>query len=167
MVDIEQESSKATTTAATPPKQKYTVPETPKWRFVAKAKSTEGYSSCAAGQVIEGKSARELIAKYYVVPSSDSDNESIISSSKVEVGKLSTTIEEDEYIETFEGGIVVSPTSQTELDTNVDSKIWVDYHSKSTRGTQSNDSDKDQWNNDELNDADDLNIEDNPQNGDI
>jgi len=153
MVDIEQESSKATTTTATPPKQKYTVPETPKWRFVAKAKSTEGYSSCAAGQVIEGKSARELIAKYYVVPSSsDSDNESNISSSKVEVGKLAVTLEEDEYIESFEGGIVVSPTSQTELDTNVDSKIWVDYHSKSTRGTQSNHSDKDQWNHNEVND---------------
>ena len=85
MVDIEQESSKATTTTATPPTKKYTtVAETPKWRFVAKAKSTEGYSSCAAGQVIEGKSARELIAKYYVASSSDSDNESIISSSKVD-----------------------------------------------------------------------------------
>jgi len=149
MVDIEQENSKATT--ATPPKNKYIVPETPKWRFVAKAKSTEGYSSCAAGQVIEGKSARELIAQYVARPSSDSDNESIISSSKVEVGKLSVTLEEDEYTETFEGGIVVSPTSQTVLDTNVDSKVWVDYHSKSIRGTQSNDSDKDQWNHNEVN----------------
>ena len=67
MVDIQQENSKVT-----PPTKKFTtVAETPKWRFVAKAKSTEGYSSCAAGQVIEGKSAKELIAKY-VAPSSDS-----------------------------------------------------------------------------------------------
>ena len=68
MVDIiEQENSKATTTttATSQPKKKFTtVAETPKWRFVAKAKSTEGYSSCAGGQVIEGKSARELIAQY-------------------------------------------------------------------------------------------------------
>ena len=43
MVDIEQESSKATTTATPPAKKFTTVAETPKWRFVAKAKSTEGY----------------------------------------------------------------------------------------------------------------------------
>jgi len=32
----------------------------PRWRFVAKAKKTEGYSSNSAGQIIQGKSASEL-----------------------------------------------------------------------------------------------------------
>ena len=33
----------------------FTVPETPRWRFVNKAKKTEGYSSRAAGAVVEGE----------------------------------------------------------------------------------------------------------------
>ena len=36
-------------------KKQWTVKEQPKWRFVAVAKKTEGYSSTAAGSVIEGK----------------------------------------------------------------------------------------------------------------
>ena len=36
-------------------KKHWSVKETPKWRFVAKAKKTEGYSSTAAGPVIQGK----------------------------------------------------------------------------------------------------------------
>ena len=32
----------------------------PQWRFVAKAKKTEGYSSNSAGHIIQGKSASEL-----------------------------------------------------------------------------------------------------------
>ena len=35
-------------------------PETPMWRFVNKAKKREGYSSSAAGKVVEGKIARSF-----------------------------------------------------------------------------------------------------------
>lgn len=39
-------------------------PEIPRWRFVAKAKKTEGYSSHAAGTVVQGLSAEELAGRY-------------------------------------------------------------------------------------------------------
>mmetsp|Transcript_41798 Transcript_41798/g.87737 ORF Transcript_41798/g.87737 Transcript_41798/m.87737 type:complete len:676 (+) Transcript_41798:110-2137(+) len=38
--------------------------EPPRWRFVADAKKSSGYSSLAAGQYIEGKTSEELGAKY-------------------------------------------------------------------------------------------------------
>ncbi|KAL3808766.1 hypothetical protein ACHAXA_001342 [Cyclostephanos tholiformis] len=38
-------------------------PETPRWRFVNKAKKTEGYSSSAAGTYVKGISSRELVDK--------------------------------------------------------------------------------------------------------
>jgi len=38
--------------------------EPPRWRFVADAKKTSGYSTLAAGQYIAGKSSEELAAKY-------------------------------------------------------------------------------------------------------
>jgi len=34
---------------------KFKVDEMPRWRFVGKAKKTEGYTSAAAGKVIEGE----------------------------------------------------------------------------------------------------------------
>lgn len=34
---------------------KFSVPETPRWRFVSAAKKTEGYSSVSAGNVVQGK----------------------------------------------------------------------------------------------------------------
>ena len=38
--------------------------ESPRWRFVNKAKKTEGYSSAAAGTVVTGMSAQELAGKF-------------------------------------------------------------------------------------------------------
>ena len=40
-------------------------PEIPRWRFIAKAKKTEGYSSHAAGTIVQGLSAEELAGRYY------------------------------------------------------------------------------------------------------
>lgn len=40
-------------------------PEPPKWRFTNQAKKSSGYSSAAAGKVVEGKSSDELGAKYH------------------------------------------------------------------------------------------------------
>jgi len=59
--------SAATTAAASPSqhrppdKKRWSVPESPRWRFVSQAKKTEGYSSVAAGTVVEGISADELV----------------------------------------------------------------------------------------------------------
>ncbi len=39
-------------------------PEIPRWRFIAKAKKTEGYSSHAAGSIVQGLSAEELAGRY-------------------------------------------------------------------------------------------------------
>jgi hypothetical protein len=39
---------------SSPAPKKLTLPETPRWRFVNKAKKTEGYSSSAAGTVVTG-----------------------------------------------------------------------------------------------------------------
>ncbi|KAL3768626.1 hypothetical protein ACHAW5_004321 [Stephanodiscus triporus] len=44
--------------------KKLTAPETPRWRFVNKAKKTEGYSSSAAGTFVRGISGRTLVDKY-------------------------------------------------------------------------------------------------------
>jgi hypothetical protein len=49
---------------SSPLKKKYRAPSPPRWRFVKDAKSTTGYSSLAAGKVVDGKSADELGAKY-------------------------------------------------------------------------------------------------------
>lgn len=49
---------------SSPLKKKYRAPSPPRWRFVNDAKSTAGYSSLAAGKVVDGKSADELGAKY-------------------------------------------------------------------------------------------------------
>lgn len=46
------------------PKRRTSAPSPPRWRFVADAKSTRGYSSEAAGKNISGLSAEELGAKY-------------------------------------------------------------------------------------------------------
>ncbi len=35
--------------------KRFSVSETPQWRFIAKAKKAEGYSSAAAGSVVKGK----------------------------------------------------------------------------------------------------------------
>lgn len=48
-------------TPTTPNKR---APSPPRWRFVNEAKSTRGYSSEAAGKVVDGKSSDELGAKY-------------------------------------------------------------------------------------------------------
>ena len=40
-------------------------PEPPKWRFVAAAKKSSGYSSADAGKFVKGKSSDELGAKYH------------------------------------------------------------------------------------------------------
>jgi hypothetical protein len=39
---------------SSPAAKKLTLPETPRWRFVNKAKKTEGYSSSAAGAYVRG-----------------------------------------------------------------------------------------------------------------
>ena len=36
-------------------------PEIPRWRFIAKAKKTEGYSSHAAGTIVDGKAVAPII----------------------------------------------------------------------------------------------------------
>ena len=43
---------------------KYRAPSPPRWRFVKEAKKSFGYSSTAAGTVVEGKSSHELGAEY-------------------------------------------------------------------------------------------------------
>ena len=43
-----------TSSPESPTKKKLTLPETPRWRFVNKAKKTEGYSSSAAGTFVKG-----------------------------------------------------------------------------------------------------------------
>jgi len=56
----DEQASSSTTEA----KKQHKVIEVPKFRFVAIAKKSAGYSSAAAGSYIEGKSAEELAAQY-------------------------------------------------------------------------------------------------------
>ena len=51
--------------SSSPPMTMLAAPEIPRWRFVAKAKKTEGYSSHAAGTIVQGLSAEELAGRYY------------------------------------------------------------------------------------------------------
>jgi len=45
----------------------FIVSDIPSWRFLSKAKKTEGYSSMAAGVVVEGISANELVEANFTV----------------------------------------------------------------------------------------------------
>ena len=47
--------SASASASASAVKKKYSVPETPRWRFVTQAKKTEGYSSIYAGSVVKGE----------------------------------------------------------------------------------------------------------------
>ena len=51
-------------------------PEPPRWRFVAKAKKADGYSSREAGKIVQGKSSHELGAEY-VAPEITNDEETV------------------------------------------------------------------------------------------
>ena len=53
-----------------------TAPAPPRWRFVAKAKKADGYSSREAGKIVKGKSSHELGAEY-VVPEITKDEETV------------------------------------------------------------------------------------------
>ena len=50
--------------SASSKRQQHAVPEVPKFRFVAIAKKSAGYSSAAAGSYVKGKSAKELAVEY-------------------------------------------------------------------------------------------------------
>lgn len=43
---------------APPKKERWIIPETPRWRFIEVAKKSLGYSSLSAGTVVEGESRR-------------------------------------------------------------------------------------------------------------
>jgi len=47
------------------PDSKFTVPELPRWRFLSKAKKTEGYSSTAAGTIVKGEYFWSYITPLY------------------------------------------------------------------------------------------------------
>jgi len=47
-----------------PGKKRVFIAEPPRWRFVNSAKKSMGYSSFSAGTYVQGKSAKELVAKY-------------------------------------------------------------------------------------------------------
>ncbi|KAL9182252.1 hypothetical protein ACHAXT_012904 [Thalassiosira profunda] len=44
--------------------KRFSAPQAPRWRFIESAKKTQGYSSFAAGSVVKGKEASELVGKY-------------------------------------------------------------------------------------------------------
>jgi len=62
----------ATVAAATgekaerPTSPKFSVADTPRWRFINQARKSEGYSSTAAGSFVKGLSAKELVDQYKV-----------------------------------------------------------------------------------------------------
>ena len=66
--------------------------ESPRWRFVNKAKKTEGYSSAAAGTVVTGMSAQELAGKFIAPEWNESRKEAL---------HVDTGISDDE--EVYEG----------------------------------------------------------------
>lgn len=41
--------------SSSPQRKRFSVPETPRWRFITSAKKTEGYSSVSAGTIVQGK----------------------------------------------------------------------------------------------------------------
>lgn len=49
---------------APPPVEKWPAPEPPRWRFVAEARKSRGYSSQNAGKTVRGRSSAELGADY-------------------------------------------------------------------------------------------------------
>jgi hypothetical protein len=57
-------SPAAAAVPSSPPTPTKRAPSPPRWRFVNEAKSIYGYNSLSAGQVIQGKSAEDLAAKY-------------------------------------------------------------------------------------------------------
>ena len=111
MTEAEADVSKADD-AANPPAEdkltaaaadnvaKHTITEVPKFRFVAIAKKSEGYSSAAAGSYIEGKSAQELAARYEysgaVAPDIQKKKDTVV------VGKLDVAENLDEVEDQFE-----------------------------------------------------------------
>lgn len=61
---ISSSPSKASSSGTNNTPSKWQVGETPKWRFVNKAKSTEGYTTLSAGKIVKGKSSQELVGFY-------------------------------------------------------------------------------------------------------
>mmetsp|Transcript_9893 Transcript_9893/g.22227 ORF Transcript_9893/g.22227 Transcript_9893/m.22227 type:complete len:494 (-) Transcript_9893:304-1785(-) len=80
-------------------KKKFVVSEMPRWRFINKAKKTEGYSTEAAGEVVEGLTAEELAAGYNE-PQWTLDRR--LKRRMTLIGKLATE-QSNEVEETFEG----------------------------------------------------------------
>eukprot|EP00581_Thalassiosira_minuscula_P004803 CAMPEP_0183737562 /NCGR_PEP_ID=MMETSP0737-20130205/52343_1 /TAXON_ID=385413 /ORGANISM="Thalassiosira miniscula, Strain CCMP1093" /LENGTH=407 /DNA_ID=CAMNT_0025971871 /DNA_START=29 /DNA_END=1249 /DNA_ORIENTATION=- len=98
--------------------RKTSITEPPRWRFVNTAKKSMGYSSFAAGTVVKGKSAQELVGSYSTdeniaiestidnVKETAADIESPTKENKKEmrtVGKLNIQEKDEESDEIYEG----------------------------------------------------------------
>lgn len=96
--------------------------EPPRWRFVADAKRSSGYSSLAAGQHIQGKTSDELGAKY-VAPDVSLYK---AKGEKLEVGKLQRKLpaisNNDDDVDLEVGKLKPSspPTDETSSDHNIE-----------------------------------------------
>jgi hypothetical protein len=87
--------------AASAAAKKHTVTtEVPKFRFVAIAKKSAGYSSAASGSYIEGKSAEELAAQYQA-PDVVASDTSMKKKEPVVVGKLNIAERQSKMEEEF------------------------------------------------------------------
>jgi len=142
----------ATTNTITPadsakPVKKYRAPSPPRWRFVADAKKSSGYSSAFAGHTVRGISSQELGAVY--VPPEISVTERLrrhggevgeldateldfgkFEGERREVGRLDIKEDGTEYEETFEGGVVISHDPNDPSHSQKISREWITFHGR-------------------------------------
>ena len=160
------DSQPSKTEEVTPAKKKYRAPSPPRWRFVAAAKKSAGYSSTAAGTTVKGKSSEELGAKYIAPEITYAERikqqreilelnvpdikYSTFQKEEREVGKLSIDNSVNELVEVLEGGIVISHdpkkiTSEQESS----SRVWSKFEprNKDSDNTVQVKDDKDKWKN--------------------
>ena len=141
-------------------------PEPPRWRFVAKAKKADGYSSTAAGTTVKGKSSEELGAKYFAPEITYAERikqqreilelnvpdikYSTFQKEEREVGKLSIDNSVNELVEVLEGGIVIShDPKKITSEQEISSRVWSRFEprNKDSDNTVQVKDDKDKWKN--------------------